>query len=74
MLPFHSTFDIEQSGFGKADKQLYTDEEQAAKRMEQHDALSAQRDKVCVLLVVLVAVVAIVVVVVAAVVVIGWWW
>eukprot|EP00904_Undaria_pinnatifida_P007369 jgi/Undpi1/3762/HiC_scaffold_16.g07131.m1 len=35
----------QKSGFGKADKQLYTDEEQAAKRMEQHDALSAQRDK-----------------------------
>lgn len=35
-----------QSGFGKAQKEVFTDEEQAAKREERNEALSAQRDKV----------------------------
>lgn len=35
-----------QSGFGKEERQTLTDEEQAAKREERHQALSAQRDKV----------------------------
>ncbi|CAM9720967.1 unnamed protein product [Ectocarpus sp. 6 AP-2014] len=33
------------TGFGKDEKQLLTDEEQAAKREERNEALSAQRDK-----------------------------
>lgn len=35
-----------QSGFGKEERQTLTDEEQAAKREERNQALSAQRDKV----------------------------
>lgn len=38
-----------QTGFGKEERQTLTDEEQAEKREEKHQALSAQRDKVCVL-------------------------
>eukprot|EP00903_Cladosiphon_okamuranus_P013542 g12614.t1 len=35
----------EKVGFGKEERQTLTDEEQAAKREEKHQALSAQRDK-----------------------------
>lgn len=35
-----------QTGFGKTEKQTFTDEEQAAKREEKFDALTKQRDKV----------------------------
>ncbi|CAM9884564.1 unnamed protein product [Pylaiella littoralis] len=35
----------EKTGFGKEETQMLTDEEQAAKREERHEALSAQRDK-----------------------------
>lgn len=37
---------VHQAGFGKEERQTLTDEEQAEKREEKHQALSAQRDKV----------------------------
>lgn len=41
-----TTLTIKQTGFGKAERQTHTEEEQAELREARHEALAAQRDKV----------------------------